>query len=46
MMHRLRATLVYIKIVLVGRSPLTMDIERRLDIFCVIENVTFPVGNL
>ena len=24
----------------------TMDIERRLDIFCVIENVTFPVGNL
>ena len=23
-----------------------IDIERRLDIFCVIENVTLPVGNL
>ena len=23
-----------------------MDTERRLDIFCVIENVTLPVGNL
>ena len=25
---------------------LTIDTERRLEIFCVDENVTFPVGNL
>ena len=23
-----------------------IDTERRLDVFCVNENVTFPVGNL
>ena len=25
---------------------LVIDTERRLDIFCVNENVSFPVGNL
>ena len=27
-------------------AVLPMDIERRLDKFCVIENVMLPIGNL